>query len=89
MLSFLLITAHRNHASVKPLVPRLAKRGKRDAAFGLTVDGRGEVGEGEEVVELAQPGRRTDGRHVVRLRYRRRLGGAGAMGVGGGGERGR
>ena len=42
------------------------------AVRSLTVDGRGEVGEGEEVVELPQLRRRADGRHVVRLRYRRR-----------------
>lgn len=56
----------------------------------LTVDGRGEMREGEEVVELPQLGRRADGGHVVRLRYRRRRGGLaadGAMGPGRGGRR--
>lgn len=55
----------------------------------LTVDGRGEMGEGEEVVELPQLRRRPDGGHVVRLRYRRRRGGLaadGAMGPGRGGR---
>lgn len=55
----------------------------------LTVEGRGEVGEGEEVVELGELGRRADGRHVVRLRYRGRLAAADAIGPGGGGGRGR
>lgn len=52
------------------------------------MDGRCEVGEGEEVVELPQLWRRADGRHVVRLRYRwRALAAVAAMGSGGGGRR--
>ena len=52
------------------------------------MDGRGEVGEGEEVVELPQLRRRADGRHVVRLRYRRRAldRAAAAIGPSGGGR---
>lgn len=49
------------------------------------MDGRCEVGEGEEVVELPQLWRRADGRHVVRLRNGRRALAA-AMGPGGGGR---
>ena len=50
------------------------------------MDGRGEMREGEEVVELPQPRRRPDGGHVVRLRYRRRgLAADDAMGPGRGG----
>lgn len=54
----------------------------------LTVDGRGEMREGEEVVELPQLRRRPDGGHVVRLRYRRRRGGLAADGAMGPGRRG-
>lgn len=49
----------------------------------LTVDGRSEMCEGEEVVELPQLRRRPDGSHVVRLRYGRRgLAADDAMGPG-------
>jgi hypothetical protein len=52
------------------------------------VKGWCKVGEGEEVVELPELGTRADGRHVVRLRYRRRRGRT-AMARPGGGRRGR
>lgn len=51
------------------------------------MDRRGEMGEGEEVVELPQLRGRPDGGHVVRLRYRRRrLAADAAMGSGRGGS---